>query len=75
MAGRDSGMMPIFLKKSLKVGYFHLNPAQGGASIQPHLRFLLVKKLFIDIFAIPSVRIREIVFAIRISNNIWRFFR
>ena len=37
----------------------------GGEDSTPYLRFLLVKILLIDIFTIPSVRIPEILLAIR----------
>ena len=44
-----------------------VNPTGGGGwwIPPPYLRFLLVKKLLIDIFTIPSVIIPEILLAIR----------
>ena len=48
-----------------------VNPTQGVGWIPPPTSFFLVKSLFIDIFTIPFMRIREILLAIRISNKIF----
>ena len=72
-----SCLCPFKLFALSKTSYFAFwNTAQGGSGLHPpYLESVFpCKNLVIDIFTIPFVRIRGILFAIRISNKIWRLF-